>query len=288
MKTIDTKKYYKIPTFLKWAGGKRRILNDLVKLMPAKFDSYFEPFLGGGAAFFFIKEVFNPKKIVISDINEDLILTYKAVRDFPEELIKNLKYFKKNNSSDFFYKVRSKFNLKKFIGVKRCAAFIYLNKTCYNGLFRVNSKNEFNVPYGKYNNPEIFSKENILYASKLLKRVIIKHQDYRKIVKDVSSGSFVYLDPCYDPIKRTSFVSYTPKNFSDSDRVFLADFVHKLKEKGADVLLSNNDLVAVRELYPNFFIDEIFAPRSIGSRASDRKKVMELAIHTYPIANLEE
>lgn len=273
----------KIPTFLKWAGGKRRILDDLVKLMPKNFDSYFEPFLGGGAVLFLIKEIYRPKKIIISDINKDLILTYIAVRDKPEELIKYLKYFKKNNSSEFFYKIRSRFNSGNIRGIRRCAVFIYLNKTCFNGLYRVNSKNEFNVPYGKYNNPEIFNKENILYASKLLQKVVIKHQDYRKIIKDVSFGSFVYLDPCYDPIKKTSFVSYTPKNFSDSDRVFLADFVHELKKKGANVLLSNNDLLEVRNLYPSFYIDQIFAPRSIGSRAIDRKKIMELAIHNYTI-----
>ena len=276
----------KIPTFLKWAGGKRRILKDLELLFPKKFNSYFEPFLGGGSFFFFIKEKYNPKFSVISDINEDLILTYKAVRDNPEELIKYLNYFKKNDSSDFFYKTRSKFNSKIIKGIKRCAAFIYLNKTCYNGLFRVNSKNEFNVPYGKYNNPEIFNMENIFHASKLLQGVIIKHQDYRDILKEVSPKSFVYLDPCYDPIKRTSFVSYTPKTFSDSDRIFLADFVHKLKMKGANVLLSNNDLLEVRKLYPTFYIDQIFAPRSIGARMSDRKKIMELAIHNYPTNKL--
>lgn len=271
-----------IPTFLKWAGGKRRILPELAKLMPHKFDSYFEPFLGGGATFFFIKQTYGPKKIVISDINKDLVLTYKAVRDNPKELIKYLDHFKKENSVEFFYKVRKNFNSRRLTKIKRCAAFIYLNKTCYNGLFRVNSKNEFNVPYGKYNSPEIFSKKNIFFASKLLQGVTIKHKDYREIIDEVDSKSFVYLDPCYDPIKKTSFVSYTPKTFSDSDRIFLADFVYKLKARGADVLLSNNDLLEVRRLYPDFYIDKIFAPRSIGSRAVDRKRVMELAIHNYP------
>jgi DNA adenine methylase len=219
---------YKIPTFLKWAGGKRRILKDLTPLLPSKVESYFEPFLGGGAFFFFIKQKYNPKFSVISDINEDLILTYQAIRDYPEKVISFLKYFKKNNSAEFYYKIRVHLNIGQLKGIKRCAAFIYLNKTCYNGLFRVNSRNKFNVPYGQYENPEIFNQEDILFASRLLQNVQIKNQDYREIIKNVGRGSLVYLDPCYDPIKRTSFVHYTPKSFSENDRIQLRQFIRAL------------------------------------------------------------
>ena len=272
---------YQIPTFLKWAGGKRRILDSLSVLLPKQVDFYFEPFLGGGSFFFYIKQRYNPKFATISDVNKDLISTYRAVRDCPRKIMVSLKYFKDNNSQDFYYKIRKEFNNKKIKGIKRCAAFIYLNKTCYNGLFRVNSKNEFNVPYGKYKNPEIFNQENILLASKLLKGVKIKCLDYRKIVKYVEKGNFVYLDPCYDPIKKTSFVNYTPKSFSENDRNDLQKFIKDLEAKKANILLSNNDIAEIRKMYFNFNIYEINAPRSISAQSSGRKKIIELAINNY-------
>ena len=167
----------KIPTFLKWLGGKRKLLSQIDHFLPSKINRYFEPFLGGGSMFFYIKQKYNPRHCVISDINEDLIESYKAVRDSPKDLIKNIKYFERRNSKTFFYEVREKFNGKKYCGIKRSAAFIYLNKTCFNGVYRVNRKNEFNVPYGNYENREIFNVETIFLASKLLQNVTIKKQD---------------------------------------------------------------------------------------------------------------
>jgi DNA adenine methylase len=268
----------KIPTFLKWAGGKRSIICDLNKYVPKKFNNYFEPFLGGGSVFFFIKQKYAPKRCMISDINKDLINTYVVVRDKPYLLIKHLNWFKKNNSKEFYYWVRTNFNNKGFRKIQRSAAFIYLNKTCFNGLYRVNKKNQFNVPYANYKNPGIFDIDTIYSASKLLQDVQIIHQDYRKILKFVSENDFVYLDPCYDPIKRTSFDKYTPKRFSPKERIELAKFVYQLRKNGSFVLLSNNDIPEIRKLYGKFEINEIAAHRFINSKGNGRGKVIELAI----------
>jgi len=273
-----------LPTFLKWAGGKRRILAALEPLFPEKIDRYFEPFLGGGSVFFYIKEHYDPKFCMISDINADLVLAYKIVRDDPQSLLKELVKFKNRDSSEFYYRTRDKFNSGYLKGVVRAASFIYMNKACYSGLFRVNSRNEFNVPYGNYKRATMFDKETILHASSLLQGVHIEHLDYRAVSKQICKGDFVYLDPCYDPIKRTSFVQYTPDKFSDMDRQNLASFVKEIDRKGGKVLLSNNDLEAVRELYPTKFnFGQITAPRSLGARLGADSKIVELAISNYPM-----
>lgn len=270
----------KIPTFLKWLGGKRRLLYQIDSYLPEKIERYFEPFLGGGSMFFFIKQKYNPKYCMISDINEDLIETYKAVRDNPKELIKNLKYFKERNSKIFFYQVRKKFNENKFLKVKRCAAFIYLNKTCFNGVYRVNKKNEFNVPYGDYKNREIYNPQEIFLASKLLQGVIIKKQDYTKILRHLRKDDLVYLDPCYDPLKKTSFVQYTPDKFSLEDRRKLFEFMEKARSKEAILRLSNNKLNEVWRLYESagFKIHIVNTCRTVNSNISDRGKIPELII----------
>jgi len=274
---------FALPIFLKWAGGKRRILKNLEPLFPERVERYFEPFLGAGSIFFFIKQKYRPRFSLISDANADLIQTYKTVRDAPDRLINFLKYFKKNNSEEFYYKVRKDLNEHAFEDHKRSAAFIYLNKTCYNGLYRVNLKNEFNVPYGRYESPEIYSSEGIMKASELLQGVQIECQDYQAILPSVKKGDFVYLDPCYDPIKRTSFVHYTPDRFSISDRNDLFEFIATAKNRGAKILLSNNNIPEIRKLYtmPKFKIHEIEAFRSVGSKKGSRDKVIELAISSY-------
>lgn len=271
----------KIPVFLKWAGGKRRILDALVPLFPQKIDRYFEPFLGGGSVFFFVKQNYNPSFSMISDLNEDLVNVYRDVRDNPLQLLKSLQSFKRNDSSAFYYQTRKNFNSKKITEIERSAAFIYMNKTCYSGLFRVNSRNEFNVPYGNYKNPEVFDKETILLASRLLQGVRIEHQDYRSTLGFLRHDDFVYLDPCYDPITKTSFVQYTPDRFSESDRENLAAFVMSARAKGAKVLLSNNDMAKVRKLYPGFHLHRIEAPRSLGARVGAQGMIVELAIRNY-------
>ncbi len=279
-------KYYliikemRIPTFLKWAGGKRRLIEQIDPYIPKKIDTYFEPFLGGGSMFFYIRQKYNPKNCVLSDINEDLIETFKTVRDNPQELIKILIYFKNNNSEEFFYKIREKFNKKQLTGIKRDAAFIYLNKTCFNGLWRVNSKNEFNVPYGNHKNPGIFEEKNILLANNLLRGVKIICQDYRKILNSIKRGDLVYLDPCYDPLKKTSFANYNPKRFCEKDRIEMAKFIWKLKNKKVNFILSNNKIPEMRIHYPlsNFKHLEILAPRFINSIGKERGNIVELLI----------
>lgn len=274
-----------VPTFLKWAGGKRRILPLIEESFPKVIDRYFEPFLGGGSVFFYIKQKYNPSFCLISDTNQDLVDTYLAVRDKPKLLIKHLNAFKKEDSKENYYVTRDLFNKKKFLGVKRAAAFIYLNKTCFNGLYRVNKKNEFNVPYGQFKNPGIFDEETIFFASTLLNdRVEIRRQDYRDVVKDTKEGDFVYLDPCYDPLKKTSFANYTPDRFSETDRYNLFAFIERLRKREVKVVLSNNDLPEIRRLYStDYAIDEISAPRLVGSKSSYRSNVVELVIRTINV-----
>jgi DNA adenine methylase len=272
-----------IPTFLKWAGGKRRILPLIEIFFPKKFGTYFEPFLGGGSVFFYVKQKYNPTRCIISDTNIDLVNTYRHVRDTPKKLIESLAKLKSQNSKEFYYKIREKFNNLEIKGIERSAAFIYLNKTCFNGLYRVNKQNKFNVPFGQLRNPSIFDEEIIFTASRILNdNVEIRCQDYQAIVSYVKDGDFVYLDPCYDPLKKTSFANYTPERFSDKDRDNLHMFIEALRRKGGKVVLSNNDVPQVRELYPKslYRVDEITAPRFIGSKSNYREEVKELVIST--------
>ena len=272
---------FESPSFVKWAGGKRRLIGKLEPLFPIEIDRYFEPFLGGGAVFFYIKQKYNPKTCVISDINEDLIATYIAVRDRLPLLIRYLAFFKRKNSKNFYYTTRKKFNQKRIRGIKRCAAFIYLNKTCFNGLHRVNTKNEFNVPYAYYSRPEIYSTPALEIASRLLQGVDIRTLDYEEILTEIRSGDFVYLDPCYDPLTKDSFDKYTPKRFSSAERHRLFQFIKKLRERRASILLSNSDSKGLRALYKEYDIAEILAPRVINSNGQQRGQIIELAITNY-------
>lgn len=272
----------KLPIFLKWAGGKRRIISELDSHFPKNFENYFEPFLGAGSVFFHIKKNYNPSYCEISDINKDLIETYKAVRDKPELLLSHLSYFKEQDSEKFYYHIRDLFNKHKLRRIRRCAAFIYLNKTCFNGIYRVNSRNEFNVPYGKRKNPEIFSTNTIREASRLLQGIRILHQDYSEIQSRLKGElDFVYLDPCYDPIKKTSFTAYTPARFKKEDRYRLKEFISIAKYKGVSVILSNNKLSEVLKLYPleeGYKRIDVFVSRPLNSNSNDRGKVPESLI----------
>ncbi len=269
-----------IPTFIKWPGGKRRLISQIDSYLPPKIDRYFEPFLGGGAMFFHVKQKYNPKFCMISDINEDLIETFKAVRDEPRKLLRHLKFFSENNSKEFYYRTRKEFNDKKIVGLKRCAAFIYFTKTAFNGVYRVNMKGEFNVPYGDYKNREVFNKKDIMLASKLLQGVIIQRQGYEEISSYVRRGDLVYLDPCYDPLKKTSFVHYTPERLQKDDREKLFNFMKSLRRKGARLVLSNNDLNEVEGMYSDagFSIERVEASRCINCHADGRGRISELLI----------
>lgn len=269
-----------LPTFLKWPGGKRRLIAQMKKYFPSEIKTYYEPFMGAASIFFYVRQKYPSAKFVISDLNKDLVDTFVDVRDHPNELLKQLKTFKKNHSKEFYYLIRKKFNERKFKDEKKSAAFIYLNKTCYNGMYRVNSKGEFNVPIGNYKNPEVFNKENLLFASKLLQGVKIICQDYKKVQFALKKGDFVYLDPCYDPLKKTSFVSYTPGRFKLKDREDLFQFMIGSREKGTNLMLSNNNLELVKEMYldQKFKINVLFAARSVNSNPLQRGKIPELLI----------
>ena len=233
--------------------------------------------------FFFIKQKYNPKYCVISDINKDLIDVFKAVRDNPKRLMKSLKDFEGKNTENDYYIIRNKFNKNLFSGIKRSASFIYLNRHCFNGLYRVNSKGEFNVPFGKFKNPELYNKEKILLANKLLQGVKIICQDYNEIISEIKEEDFVYLDPCYDPLNKTSFANYTPKRFNNEDNEKLSIFVSKLKSFRAKVLLSNNVTPNVKRLYPKKEYNKIlvYCRRNINSKGGSRGEIPEYLIKSY-------
>lgn len=274
-----------MPIFIKWLGGKRRLINQISLYLPDDIDRYFEPFLGSGAMFFYIKQKYDPKYSMLSDINKDLIKTFIFVRDRPKELIKNLEYFDKNNSENFYYNVRTRYNQGIITGIRRAAAFIYLTKTCFNGVYRINKKGEFNVPYGYYKDPEIYNKEEIMFASQLLNGVDIRRQDYTKVLQYVKKDDLIYLDPCYDPLKKTSFVHYTRERFSIHDRTKLYEFIIRATRKGGRIILSNNNIKDIEEMYSKkgFNINYVEASRCVSVNPKGRGRIKELLITNYSL-----
>ena len=275
-----------IPTFLKWAGGKSQLIEQYKPFFPKKIERYFEPFLGSGAVFFFIKKTFNPKEVFLSDINEESIITFKVVRDKVEELIRNLKKRKKLHSKEYFYKVRKE-KPQELSGVERASRLIYLNKTCYNGLYRVNAKGEFNVPFGEYKNPSIFDEKVLREASKLLKDINIEVAFFERILDKAKRGDFIYFDPPYFPISKTSsFTSYQKDVFLEKEQRKLAEVFKELDKRGCLLMLSNSDHPLIRKLYDGFNIHKIKARRSISCIGTNRRKINELLIINYKNKNL--
>ncbi|XRP96615.1 DNA adenine methylase [Methanocaldococcus sp. 16A] len=287
-----------VKPFLKWAGGKTQILKQIDENLPnelkeGKIKKYIEPFVGGGAVLFYLLQKYEFKEIIINDINEDLMLCYKVVKNDVDRLIEELsslrdKFLSLDNEKrkEFYYKIRDEFNKTKneYDDVKRVAQFIFLNKTCYNGLYRVNKKGEFNVPYGRYKNPKIFDENNLKMVSKLLKNVIIICGDFEIVDKYVDEKSFVYLDPPYKPLNKTSsFTSYTKYDFNDSDQIRLAKFYRKLDNRGTKLMLSNSyNIEFFRKLYEGFNIKKVVAKRMINCKGNKRKNdVYELLIMNY-------
>ncbi|GCC11086.1 modification methylase DpnIIA [archaeon] len=272
-----------VPTFVKWAGGKTQLLSQFKPIFPRKFKGYIEPFVGSSAVFFFIKKEFNPEKIVVSDTNEELINAYLVVQNNLEELLGLLKVYKENHSKEYYYGVRA-LDVVKMSPVERAARFLYLNKTCFNGLYRINSKGQFNVPFGKYKNPNIVNEKTLREANKLLQGVTIKLQSFEKSVDDVDEGDFVYFDPPYHPLSKTAnFTSYTKKTFLEEDQRDLALVFEKINQKGVKIMLSNSDTEFVRSLYSNnmFKIQTVKARRVINCNASKRGKINELVVMNY-------
>lgn len=259
--------------FVKWAGGKRSLIKELRLRLPPSYNNYYEPFIGGGALFFALV----PDKAIISDINLDLIITYKAVKDEAQALIELLAKHKANHSQDYYYAVRKNANSNNPVEI--AARFVYLNKTCYNGLYRVNSKGEFNVPMGAYINPNIVDGDNILACSKALQNAEIIYQDFGNI--SPMPEDFVYIDPPYQPINHTSFTKYTKLDFTEADQIKLYEKCRELDKKGVYFMLSNSDSDFIKNLYKSFRIDIVNAPRSINCKSGGRQGANEVLIRNY-------
>ena len=270
----------KRPTpFLKWAGGKTQLLATFDQFIPDEFNRYHEPFVGGGAMFFHMANRRPDITAGLSDLNAELINCYTVVRDDVEKLIKALK--KHRNESDYFYQVRA-LDTSEMNAVERAARLIYLNKTCFNGLYRVNSRGQFNVPFGSYKNPRTCDEENLRAASEVLKKTVLAHQLFADSLKAARKGDFVYLDPPYQPLSATSsFTSYTSKCFGEADQKQLAEVFTSLAKRGCKVMLSNSDNEFVRELYKDFRQEVVYATRAINCRADRRGRITELLVLSY-------
>ncbi len=263
---MDRKNIHPRP-FVKWAGGKRQLLNILFNNMPPKFGTYIEPFVGGGALLF----AFMPNKAIISDINTELITAYKIIKGHVNELIKSLS--KHKNEEAYFYTIRAKKAYKS--DIDQTSRFIYLNKTCFNGLYRENSKGEFNVPFGRYKNPNIVDRENLLAISSYLNLADVKilNQDYQKTASMAKKGDFVYFDPPYYPLTSTaSFTKYFRGDFTEEDQEKLSYIYKKLDKRGCYVMLSNSNTKFIKGLYKEYNVQVISANRFINCKAERRGK----------------
>ena len=273
-----------IPKFVKWAGGKGQLLEQFKPLFPKKMNNYLEPFVGSGAVFFYIIQNFKPKKIIISDINEELINTYKIVKTDVEKLIIELKQHKEYHlakGKPYYLTIRAT-NPKDLPSLERAARFIYLNKTCFNGLYRVNSKGGFNVPMGSYKNPDIVQEERLRIVSELLKKVTIKVMSFEKVLNFAKKGDFIYFDPPYYPLKnKKSFTTYTKDSFMEKEQELLAEVFNKLDKKGCSVMLSNSDTKFIKDLYPKYNIHFVQATRMINCNGAKRGKINEVVVTNY-------
>ncbi len=271
--------------FVKWVGGKRQLLAQFRKLSlypPELFDitkgRYFEPFVGGGAVFFDLL----PEKGFLSDLNKELVITYNVIKNNVEELILSLK--KHKNNKDYFLKVRSQVPGDLY-DIDVASRFIFLNRTCFNGMYRVNKNGQFNVPFGKYTKPLICDEDNLRKVSKALQGIDIRHQDYKEVLKKAKKGDFIYFDPPYYPVSKTaSFTSYTAESFLDKEQIELRDTFVQLHKRGCFVMLSNSDAPFINKIYSDLdgiTIHKVDAGRAINSKGSGRGKVKEVLITNY-------
>ena len=280
------KKNILIAPVLKWVGGKRQLISDIEPLIPKKISTYVEPFVGGGAVLFHLQ----PKKAIINDFNKELMNVYQVIKDNPNELIKVLKEHKELNSEDYFYEIRSldrRDDFENLSSVQKAGRIIYLNKTCYNGLFRVNRAGFFNTPYGKYKNPSIVNEVTIKAISNYFNSANIKFLtgDYKEALKSLRRGAFVYFDPPYMPISSSSsFTGYTEHGFGYEKQVELRDECLKLHDRGVKFLQSNSYSPEILELFSDqkvFNIEIVKAKRSINSQSDKRGEISEVLIYNY-------
>jgi DNA adenine methylase len=265
--------------FIKWAGGKRQLISQLLRYSPTKFAEYYEPFLGGGALFFKLSSLDKIKHAHLNDSNKVLIDAYKTIKEKPKDLIAEMKSGKYKNDKDVFYEIRTE---QPTDLVKATARLIYLNKTAFNGLYRVNSKGEFNVPYGKYKNPKILDEQNILAVSKALQKDELTNIDFEEAVNSAKESDFIYFDPPYYPLSKTSsFTGYTKEDFAEKDQVRLAKKFMELDSRGCFVMLSNSYAPLILDLYKDFIIQTVKATRMINCKAEGRGKISEVIITNY-------
>ena len=274
----------KAKPFVKWAGGKRQIIDELKKYIPDEFNTYYEPFIGGGALLFELA----PKKAVINDSNAELMNVYQVLCDDSKfkKMCRVLNNYEANHSEEFFYEIRNKDKNKntfnRLSDYTRAARTIYLNKACFNGLYRVNSKNEFNVPFGKKSKVNTYDGNNLITVSNYLTMNDIKilNKDFEEVLKDAKKGDFVYFDPPYDS-DNNIFTSYTEEGFGKEEQRRLAKVFKELDQKGVYVMLSNHNTTLINELYKDYHIHVIEAKRNINSNGKKRGKVEEVIITNY-------
>lgn len=293
----------KAKPFIKWVGGKGQLLEQLNSFLPNDIDrwegaTYIEPFVGGGAMLFYMLQHYpNIKHAFINDINKDLITCYCTVRDSAERLIASLKeieeqYLSFDNEDDrksFYLGIREKYNTKKLNAIDNTTFFIFLNRTCFNGLYRVNKSGAFNVPFGRYINPKICDAETIREDSKLLQRVTVMNSDFENTFQVASSHTLFYFDPPYRPLSNTSsFNDYTKESFNDDSQIRLKKFCDRIDEAGFHFMLSNSDCKDKNEndnffdvLYADYPIERVWASRSVNAIASKRGKLTEILVHNY-------
>ena len=270
--------------FLKWVGGKGQLLAQFNEFFPTEVNRYFEPFIGGGAVFFHLKHRFPRMRAFLRDINAELINTYLAVRDFPHELMRRLDEHAarfRAEHEDYFYLIRAQHHLPVAQVVERAARMIFLNKTCFNGLWRVNARGEFNVPVGSNKNPGLYDEENILAASQALEGVHLAVQDFRDTFNETRRGDFIYIDPPYHPISLTaSFTSYSKEDFGAEEQHELHAVFADGARRGVRLMLSNSDAPFIRKLYRDFQIHTVQARRAINCDGSKRGEINEVVVCT--------
>jgi DNA adenine methylase len=275
----------KIPTLVKWVGGKKQLLDQFEPLFPKKIERYFEPFVGGGAvAFYLLKTHPEIKKIYLSDINRELIITYNVVKKNIKELISSLKKHELNHKKDptkYYYKMRD-LVLKEDDYIRIASRFIYLNRTCFNGIYRVNKSGKFNVPIGNYKNPGICQEKDLEEISNLLKKDDVKLSQFFDVLKKAKKGDFIYFDPPYYPLDgKPSFTTYTKNNFLEEEHKKLVKVFKELDKRGCKVMLSNSDSGFIRDLYRGYDIQVVHATRMINCDATKRGKIKEIVVRNY-------
>ena len=267
--------------FLKWAGGKTRLLPELLARLPESFTVYHEPMLGGGAMFFALSERIT--RAYLSDLSPDLINCFRCVRDQLPALVQDLAQHRYEES--YYYELRNadrSEQIRTWSDVQRASRNIYLNKTCYNGLYRVNSRGEFNVPFGRYTNPTILDGENLAACSGALQKAELTCGSFEEVLNNVGQNDFVYFDPPYDPLSQTAnFTSYHKEGFDTGSQIALRDVCRELDARGVQFMLSNSYTTLSLELYREFHLELVEAPRAINSQGSRRGKVREIVVRNY-------